>query len=194
MKALAILASLVLVGAAPATAPVLSHALTRDGVSPTVYPQVVRVDCGEFSGTAFRVGPQEMVSVNHVTSLPGCTIDGRPFTVNIHAGDFSIITTVDEGSRWLKIDCGGFVAGRKYQAIGYARGLDTITEVDLTATGRTIGGFSILSGVFTVVPGQSGGAVIDAQSGAVVGTVNNYNSESGLSGSIALGSTALCRS
>jgi hypothetical protein len=168
-------------------------ATTREGIPASAYPQIVRVDCGPYAGSAFYIGRNDLVSVNHVTSLPGCTIAGEPFTVDAHSGDFSILTTAHEGDRWLKIDCGGFVKNHRYEAIGYAHGLDTLTAVDVTATGFTERGFSILTGVFNFIPGQSGGAVIDPDTGSVVGTVNTFDAEDGLSGSVAIKDTSLCK-
>ena len=78
--------------------------------------------------------------------------------------------------------------------LGYARGLDTLTTVDLTATGTSMDIFAVLSGVFTVVPGMSGGPVIDPQTGKVVGIVNLYNMQAGMSGSIPLKATPICQS
>jgi hypothetical protein len=164
---------------------------TQSGIAPWLHPEIVRVDCIAGSGSAFRVGPQTLVSVNHVSSLAGCFAEGRPLNVAYHSGDFSILTG-PVADKWLRIDCGGYIAGKEYHALGYARGLGTQTEVDLTATGKTGNGFAILSGVFTVVPGQSGGPIVNDK-GAVVGTVNVYDMQSGLSGSIPLSETPLCR-
>jgi hypothetical protein len=98
-----------------------------------------------------------------------------------------------DAGKYLKIDCGGFVKGRQYVAVGYARAAPFLTTVALEATGQTYDGFAILVGIFTVVPGMSGGAVLDADTGKVVGTVNVYNMEQGWSGSVPLSETPLCR-
>jgi len=165
---------------------------TQEGIAPWEHPEVVKVQCDEGSGTAFRVGPTNLLSVNHVTSLHGCTINGAPFKVVQKQGDFTILSSDQKADRWLHIDCGGFVAGKIYEAEGFARGLDTLTTVDATATGEKLGGFARLVGVFTWTPGQSGGPVIDLTTGNVVGTVNVYNAERGDSGSVPLSTTPVC--
>lgn len=153
---------------------------------------IVKVQCLVGSGTAFRIGPQETLSVNHVTSLAGCFIEGKRINVSYHGGDFSILTESEASDKWLEIDCNGFVKGRKYLAKGYARGLDRITTVELEGTDTMMGPFSVLRGMFTVIPGQSGGPLIDKETGKVVGTINIYNFQAGLSGSIALRDTPIC--
>jgi hypothetical protein len=189
MKALALVALLTIGASAPTFAP----ANTQSGIPAEEHPEVVRVDCLTGAGTAFRVGPNTLLSVNHVTSLGGCFIGGKPFTVKLHEGDFSILTMDQPASEWLKIDCGGFVANRRYEAIGYARGLDTLTEVDIHATGASADGFAILQGVFNVIPGQSGGPIVDPDTNKVVGTVNTFDAEDGLSGSVPLKDTPVCK-
>jgi hypothetical protein len=145
-------------------------------------------------GTAFRVGPRTLLSVKHVTAEPNCSIDGEPIKVTYTSpdADFSILSD-DRSGPFLKVDCSGFVAGRKYLATGHARGLDELTTIELTATGEKDGQFSILWGVFTLIPGQSGGVITDKETGAAVGMINVYKYEEGLSGSVALRDTPLCR-
>jgi hypothetical protein len=153
---------------------------------------IERVDCTEGAGTAFRVGPRLYVSVAHVTGMSACKVDGEPLTITYRHGDFSAFTVPDASKEWLKIDCGGFVAGRHYIALGYARGLDTEASVDLTGTPFSQNDEAILLGVFTVQPGQSGGPIVDAGSGEVVGTVNAADWEQGVSFSVPLKGTKLC--
>jgi hypothetical protein len=171
--------------------PLLSNA--RTNIAPWEHPEIVRVDCAHVRGTAFRVGPQTYLSVAHVTSNRGCQINGRPFEVVRSEGDFSILHTDMTDTRWFKVNCGGFVPGHKYVAIGYALGLDTQTEIEVTATGKKDGQRSILEGVFTVIPGQSGGAMIDEETGQPTGTINTYNADGKFSGSVDLKSTSACR-
>jgi hypothetical protein len=149
-----------------------------------------------YSGTAFRVGPDGLgLSVNHVTSVGGsCWVAGKPLNLAYKSPklDFSEIE-MDDGP-YLQIDCGGFVKGRNYLAIGFARGVSPATTVELTGTGATdpSNGQSILTGMVPVIPGQSGGPVIDEETGRVVGTVNAENFEEGLSWSVPLSSTPVC--
>ena len=167
-------------------------ATTQWGIPAETHPEIVQVRCFFGSGTAFYVGPRTLVSVDHVTRLTPCRAGGQTFEVVATKGDFSILRVATPVKRWLQVDCGGFVIGNGYVARGYARGLPTLTEVDLVATGRTEGGASILMGVFTVIPGQSGGPIINPDGGAVVGTINTYDARGGRSGSVELKGTSLC--
>lgn len=155
---------------------------------------VLQVFCplglGASFGSAFRVGAV-IVSVDHVTNPGTCEIDGEKVKVLYTKGDFSILE--GRAGPSLKIDCEGFKAGRKYIARGYARGGPEV-EVELTGTGKYGHGFAILRGLFTVIPGQSGGPIVDAETGKAVGTVNVYDYPAGRSGSIELKDTPLCRS
>ena len=164
------------------------------GIDPAEHPEVKYVRCIPGMGTAFKVGPNTLVSVAHVTILGGCVIDEKPIKVLKSEGDFSILSTEEKSDRWLRIDCSGFVAGRRYVAIGFARGRPTLTLLDMEGTGIIWKGFYRLNGMFNVIPGMSGGPILDAETGAVVGTVNVYNFERGDSGSTELKSTSLCPS
>lgn len=164
----------------------------RDGIEPSAHPEIKYVRCIPGMGTAFKVGPHTLLSVAHVTSLGGCMIDGKPITVVGTSGDFAILSTGETASRWLTVDCSGFVAGRKYVAIGFARGVPTLTELDMTGTGIVWQKFYRLTGMFNVIPGMSGGPIIDAKTGKVVGTVNVHNFERGDSGSVELKETSVC--
>lgn len=158
-------------------------------------PAVVKVDCLAGTGSAFRVARGYYLSVRHVTHIGGCAINGRtiPDIWESPTQDFSIIRMDEARAKSLPIDCGGFVPGRRYVAVGHARGLDIQTRVHLVATGEMNGGFSVLRGVVTVIPGQSGGAVIDEATGKVVGTINVFEPMRGHSGSQALKDTAVCQ-
>lgn len=152
------------------------------------------VSCGNSAGSAFRIGPHVLLSVNHVTSIGGCMIDGQPIKIAYASAesDFSILFD-DRVGKWIPVDCGGFVAGRHYIAIGHARGLDQMVGVEMVATGETANGQALLVGVFTAQPGQSGGPIIDAETRKVVGTVNTGDWEDGITGSVELRGTSVCR-
>lgn len=162
---------------------------------------IVQVSCpvavngipiGAATGTAFKIGRNFLVSVKHVTTFGNCSIGGLPIQAWQHPGkDFSLIQAQVPGPS-LDIDCNGYVKGRRYLAIGYARGRPFQTTVELEGTGETYGGFDVLKGMFTVIPGMSGGPVIDAETGKVVGVINVYNFQLGHSGSIPLRDTSLC--
>lgn len=149
-------------------------------------------DNGYSAGTAFRIGPRLLLSVNHVTSEPNCKTDGQPIKVIYSHGDFSMISDSRDG-KWLKVDCGGFVKGRFYVAIGHVRGSDSLTAVPMIALGINSDGFAMLAGIFTAQPGMSGGPIIDVLTNEVVGTVNVADWEDGTTGSTELKETAVCR-
>lgn len=175
--------------------------ITPASVSPTLFlapDAIVQVVCfgkNEISsGTAFRVGPRLMGdSVNHVTSSGACFIAGKPITLAYKSPDADFSELLADDGPYLGIDCGGFVKGRKYLALGFARGGSDVS-VEMEATGETdSNGNAMLSGMVPVIPGQSGGPVIDETTGRVVGTVNMENFEAGLSWSVPLSATPICR-
>lgn len=173
---------------------------------PVVYPipddaRIVQVFCrtsptNYATGTAFRVGPDMLLSVDHVTSNSNCAIAGEPIKVlwTSEKADFSVLSSAKPDAGYLLIDCNGFKAERRYLAIGYARSRPFLTAVELTGTAKheSWKNLAILKGVSTVIPGQSGGPVLDAETGKAVGTVNTYDSPSGLSGSRELKDTEVC--
>lgn len=173
------------------SAPAVPQAVESSPIPKVVCP----VQFGYSMGSAVRIGPHLLISAKHVTSFPACFIDGHPIKVIYTSPDrdYSLLSDERTGAR-LKVDCGGFVAGRKYLAVGHARGLDQLTTIELMATGASSGGFDILTGVFTVIPGQSGGAIVDAETGKLVGLVNVYDMPAGRSGSVPLKDTPVCRS
>lgn len=181
-----IVAAALVAAPVPASAPIA----LADPIPLVVCP----VTGGVSMGTAFRISPHLLLSVKHVTNFPNCLVDGRKVKVvyTSPSQDFSILSD-DRVGPFLRVDCGGFVTGGHYIAIGHARGLDQLTSIDLIATGITRGGFYALRGVFTVIPGQSGGAILDAETGKVVGTINVYDMPSGLSGSVELKDTSVCQ-
>jgi hypothetical protein len=163
--------------------------------APTVtYAPVEQVFCAGSLGTAFRIRGGKFLSVAHVTSGEGCTIDGALLNAVPEEGlDFSVIEGLPKGMSF-KINCDGFVPGQWYHAIGHARGLPAQTVVTIYATTyRHPDGMVIFFGPQTVIPGMSGGPVLN-QAGEVVGMVNAYNPFFGLSFSRELKDTSLCRS
>lgn len=151
------------------------------------------VDCATTAGTAFRISPHLLLSVNHVVSGARCQIAGQPIHVEYNSRKADLAELSDErDGRWLKVDCGGFVAGHEYLAIGHARGMDELSSVKLTGTGMYDHGMARLMGVFTAQPGQSGGPIVDAETGDVVGTVNAANWEYGATFSVELKGSWIC--
>jgi hypothetical protein len=168
---------------------------------PLLDQQIPKVVCPVYAGpvllgwsmgSAFRIG-KLLLSVKHVTDYPDCYINGKKITVAYTDPklDFSIIA--DSEGPFLKVDCGGFKAGRRYEAWGHARGLDVLTMVELQGTGQMVNGYAILKGISVVIPGQSGGSIIDAETGKAVGMVNAYDMAHGLSYSIPLSETTICQ-
>jgi hypothetical protein len=158
------------------------------------YPQIHQVSCDLGKGSAVRIGDDTYVTAAHVSKLSGCSIDGEPLQVVNQSGelDFTILHSNAHG-RGLKINCGGFVPGDFYYATGFAHGWPIQTTILLRATAfKGWHGFTILYGPQTVIPGQSGGAVMNA-AGELVGIVNAYNSALGLSFSRPLSETVLCQ-
>ena len=154
---------------------------------------VVKIDCGRWMGSGFRIDDHTIVSVNHVVKSGKCSIDGTPIRILYSAKKQDFATLQGNEGPSLPVDCGGFVKGRKYIAIGYARDADTQTETELVAAGTTgTDGQARLDGMYTVIPGQSGGPVVDALTHRPVGTVNAYNYEAGASWSVALKDTPIC--
>jgi hypothetical protein len=185
-------AALVAVAASP-VAPA-SYPITYDDQRMAVqYPLVKKVECDRGSGSAFRVGPRRFLSVAHVTSLGGCKIDGNPITVieQDGANDFSVIEAGPPKRSWLKIDCGGFKAGW-YWSAGFAWGLPYQTDVALYSTAYNApNGMHLFIGRHTVIPGMSGGIVMNS-AGEAVGTVNAYNPMGVISLSRSLSDTSVC--
>lgn len=154
------------------------------------YPKVEQVICSNSRGTAFEAGGK-IISVAHVTTNPGCSINSVPIIAsNSETQDFSIIAGKARGYR---INCNGFRDGEMYWAVGYANGLAIQEVITLVGTGEyASNGMAVLWGWPTVIPGMSGGPVINLR-GEVVGTINMYNRILPVSLSVALKDTPLCQ-
>lgn len=176
-----------LLAASPSNAPIV------DPVELGPVPLVICHDGDQYvSGSAFRVGAGLFLSVNHVTSNKNCEIEGQPIRVLYHSGDFSMLADNRPG-KFLKVDCGGFIEGHEYVAVGHARGADKLTVVPLIATGQMVDGYAVLVGILEFQPGMSGGPVLDSETGMIVGTINAANWEEGTSFSVALKDTIVCQ-
>lgn len=155
-----------------------------------LYPQVVQVECDTGRGTAFAIRGGKRLSVAHVTNISGCKIDGEPVHATRDEGvDFSVIEAAEHNG--FPINCEGFRPGQWYFAIGYARGWQWQTMVMILATFQNAEGQTVLIGPPTVIPGMSGGPVLNS-AGEVVGTVNRYNDSFALSFSQPLKGTSVC--
>ena len=157
------------------------------------YPLVKKITCGKGSGTAFRVGRTTLLSVDHVTRNEACKIDGVAFWVKPEPDtDFSVIELAGPKAGGFKINCEGFKAGEYYWAIGHAMG-GAQRVISLYSYGRYAwNGMAALWGYPTVIPGMSGGPIINIR-GEVVGTVNMYNPFAPVSLSRELRDTSVCK-
>jgi hypothetical protein len=179
----------------------LAFASAASPVAPQAFPEIEQqivpmVDCVTSRGSAVRIGPNLLVTARHVVkdNPERCSINGKPFKViyNSPTNDFSMLWT-DEPGPFREKDCGGFVKGRTYTATGHARGLPELTSINLISTGAWNAGFGILWGIFTVIPGQSGGEITDDATGKVVGIINFYDPQKGLSGSVQMKDMPICK-
>jgi hypothetical protein len=158
------------------------------------YPLVHQVLCLEGKGTAFRVGRTRFLSVAHVTTMHGCTIDGAPVIDNIEdrKSDSSEVDVPTPKLGGFKINCNGFRPGEWVWAVGYAYGLPIQTGIALYPTYlKAPDGKRILIGPYNVIPGMSGGPILNSN-GEVVGLVNAYLPGTPLSFSRELKDTAAC--
>lgn len=182
-----------------ALAPIQSNA----GLPPPTFvtnPYIERVDCLEGRGTAFKLDTGLWVSVNHVTKLTACSVDGLPIKVTYSdpVGDFSTFDLPgDNRAGGLHADCSGYRDGQWYHATGHARGLPVLQSLPvmfskLVQWAGANRGWSVL--VYNaVIPGQSGGPMLNSY-GNAVGTVNAFNPFYPVSFSRALRDTIICQS
>ena len=161
------------------------------------HPAVVQVRCADGLGTAFRVGEHGLVSVNHVTRMKGCTINGEPVRIRLAdvARDVSFGRIASNGPG-LTVNCGGIKDGERLYAIGYARGrpvqrLVTVRGSDFATKAMPWGSFSTVVGAEYFIPGMSGGPLLNT-AGEAVGTVNGYHPLVGVSFAQSLSDTAIC--
>lgn len=174
--------------------PASSSSEADDGRAFANHPSVRMVDCKEGSGSAVQIAGQ-WISVAHVTSMHDCRIDGQPISVTEQNGakDFSRLTVPSSRYVPVRISCKGMTPGEFVWAYGYALGLPYQTRVAMRVT-EVLGenGMRELIGAYTVIPGMSGGLVMNAR-GEAVGVVNAYRQFSGLSFSRDLRQTSLCQ-
>jgi hypothetical protein len=179
----------------------IALALNSSGLPPVTFvpnPYIEKISCDGGSGTGFKLANGTWVSVWHVTRMEGCKIDGLPIILT-HSdphGDFSTFIVPGDNRRGgLKANCGGYRDGQWVHAQGHARGHPVIQSMPLMYSDavQSLGfgrGWSVL--VYnSVIPGQSGGPVLNGQ-GEVVGTVNAYNPFWPISFSRSLSRTILC--
>ena len=158
------------------------------------YQQVHQVMCDRSRGTAVRISEDTYLSVHHVSVNKGCRINGEMIRVVEESPelDFSILHTSRTG-RGMKISCEGIRPGSWVFAVGYANGwpIQRMT-MHLATPHKSNSGFVVLLGHDTVIPGMSGGPVLNAK-GEIVGMVNAYNRVFGMSFSRDLKDTSVCQ-
>jgi hypothetical protein len=173
----------------------LAPAQADYGVTFINYDGVVRVDCLEGKGTAFRVGKTHFYTAAHVSSMHLCFVGNKPISnVKIDGNtDFAEFDADLPGPR-LKISCEGYHAGEWGWATGYALGAGFQTAMPEYETYVKNGnGMRMMIGPHAFIPGMSGGPVFNA-AGEVVGTVNAYFQNTNISLSRDLRDTAPCHS
>ena len=156
------------------------------------YAQVHQVDCNAGKGTAVNTD-KGWVSANHVTSLSGCEIEGHPIDATGEKGlDFSTLRVAIRGPQF-KVNCDGIKPGTWVFAVGFAGGFSWQTMTRHLATFQTEkDGLQLLLGYPSVIPGMSGGAILN-EKGEIVGIINAYVRGSPLSFSRPLKDTSLCQ-
>jgi hypothetical protein len=160
---------------------------------PPVPKVVCRAATGYVMGSAFRVGPQYLITAAHVSNNPHCQIDGQDIHIVYTSRklDFAILEDDRAGSS-IPVDCGGFKVGHKYYAVGHARGADDLFAIPMFETGLTEDGMAVLAGIEEAQPGQSGGPIVDPETMKVVGVVNAADWETGKTYSVELKGTSIC--
>lgn len=161
--------------------------------------QIKQVMCLGSRGSAFQTGSGALTSVNHVTSDAGCSVDGVALQT-VYADerlDFSQSRIAANGLQPLAVDCRGFQVGRLYVAAGYAHGLPVQRAVVVSPSANLIPtiqweNYTTLVGAERFIPGMSGSAVMDQETGAVVGIVKGYNSLPTISYALDVKLTPLC--
>jgi hypothetical protein len=175
----------------------VSATIPNDQARTVNYPLVHQVLCedGSLRGSAFRVGESEFITAAHVAANLGCTIDGEKIEIEAIKGetDFAEIRSGKAKGGKFDIDCGGFIPGHWYFAVGYAYGAPTQTLTPVYATARFHkSGLRALLGT-QFIRGMSGGVVFD-EFGKAVGIVNALILGTDWSLSRELKDTPLCQS
>lgn len=170
----------------------LSALLLLSGSTPAVAAPVdygkvvVQVDCDDGLGSAVKIGVDKYITAAHVVNNGECHIRGETISdvVLSKDSDFAVFTGPASRDK-LRVSCSGFYDGETYLSVGYAFGWRKLTYEPLIASKYVINGYQAFTG--EIIPGMSGGAVIDSR-GRVVG-INNMRWPAR---SLALKNTELC--
>lgn len=155
--------------------------------------------CGQSRGTGWYSRVTGLSSVNHVTSEPGCQIDTGPVQTVYSDGKLDYSSShVDAVEAPFEVDCAGLIKGRQYIAVGFAHGLAVQRAVVVSPEADDLPNMqwddsTTMVGTERLIPGMSGGPVIDAETGKVAGLVRGYNSFPGISYAVDVKLTPLCR-
>lgn len=136
---------------------------------------IVMVSCfhelGRVSGTAFKVSEAGYITALHVVAKGTCYIAGKPITITSidEKHDYATLTGPPSPAT-LRTTCEGFRHGQQYAARGYGGGQPYNMFSPQIAFSLKMRGFQVLAGE-SIIPGMSGGPLIDGQ-GRAVGVVN----------------------
>lgn len=131
---------------------------------------IVRVECTQSVGTAFRVSANKYVTAAHVVRGTKCRIDGKSVeNVKMYPDDLATFTSEATAPGVVKLDCSGFVPEKHYLAVGHAFGNYFLTYEPLIAAPFVQANQQTFVG--EVIPGMSGGPVLNIR-GEVVGIVS----------------------
>jgi hypothetical protein len=175
-------------------------ALTSAAPSPVEkvpYSSIKLIRCGRASGTLFQVAPGVLMTAAHVTRNGPCSVDDVPLEIMLedNALDYALLRgTVGQPMTLL---CKEMKRGRTFYGIGYAGGryrmdsrLFAQSRTKANVEGTSYSGMMRFGG--GVIPGMSGGPVIDGE-GRVVAIVNASNAELSTALGRSVKDTILCR-
>lgn len=181
---------------------VLSLALSPSAQAQTTFvtnPYIEKITCDEGSGTGFKLSTGVWVSVNHVTGLSNCSVDGIPIFVTYSdpLTDFStFIVPGDNRKGGIKPDCSGFKERAWYFGTGHAGGLPVLTSIPVMFA-QVLNqmphprGWKVLA-YNRYIKGQSGGPALNDR-GEATGTVNALGIDYRISFSRQLKDTIICQ-
>lgn len=170
-----LLAALAIAGALAAPSPAQAP-VPRD--EPVIrYNAIALIECEEYSGTAFWVGRDRIITANHVSGDRACSIGGVPLTLvrNDVLQDVAEFTGLPSRV-WLHVRCRGPRAGDVVHFVGYAGGRFRHTSRTVATSSRDDGAMEpIARGMLELTgqsyPGMSGGPGFD-RNGEVVSMLN----------------------
>ena len=166
------------------------------------------IRCGGALGTAVYIDSRGIfMTAHHVSEYEQCTdaISGKPLNTyySDEENDFALLSMDTKGdNRFVQTSCAGFVTGKTYYSVGFAKGYD-LSIHKVVATNKYSGKDFVVDGIArpnahlrklegVLIQGMSGGAMIDLETGIVVG-INNVTLPWTEAYSKELKDTVLCR-